>query len=225
MTVKTTIIPTKRQVIYDIYASFPTAGLEKGDLAWATDRLCLYRWNGNAWQSIGISSRNGDLANIGDPVDYPESSLYQADDYDRLYMVVSGAWQQISAEQGLAKWAAGDVLIISADTEKEQTSASYAEVKEIRIASGGIIRVKFDMKSGGDGKMVYGRIYKNGTPYGIERSNDTLGYQTFSEDLAFSQDDLVQVWAKKYSGTGGNCWIRNFRLYSDKVHLHQVELD
>lgn len=93
--VKTTIIPQLREVIYDTYANFPTAGLSVGDLGWATDRKCLYRWSGSAWESIGISSRHGDYADIGDPADYPESSLYQADDQDILYMVIAGAWESI----------------------------------------------------------------------------------------------------------------------------------
>ena len=92
MGIETTIIPLVRQVIYTTYAAFPTTGLTNGDLAWATDRLCLYRWNGSGWTSIGISSRHGAYASRGTASEYPESSLYQADDTGALYMVVSGAW-------------------------------------------------------------------------------------------------------------------------------------
>lgn len=96
MKIETTVIPALRKVYSDTYASFPTTGLNEGDLAWATDRECFYRWSGAAWEAIGISTRHGNIADIGNPADYPESSLYQADDEGKCYMLVSGAWVSIA---------------------------------------------------------------------------------------------------------------------------------
>lgn len=96
MKVETTVIPALRKVYRDTYANLPTSGLTEGDLGFATDREVLYRWSGLAWEAISISSRHGNIADIGDPADYPESSLYQADDEYKLYMVVSGAWVHIA---------------------------------------------------------------------------------------------------------------------------------
>lgn len=96
MKVETTVIPTLRRVCSTTYALFPTSGLNEGDLAWATDREALYRWSGAAWEAVGISSRHGLKANIGNPADYPESSLYQADDENICYMIVTGAWVAIA---------------------------------------------------------------------------------------------------------------------------------
>lgn len=101
MTIRTTIIPSVRQVFYTTYAAFPTTGLTNGDLAWATDRKCFYIWTGSAWEASGISSRHGNYADIGDPANYPESSLYQADDTGALYMVVTGAWVFIATSSSL----------------------------------------------------------------------------------------------------------------------------
>ncbi|PKN94312.1 MAG: hypothetical protein CVU43_24605, partial [Chloroflexi bacterium HGW-Chloroflexi-5] len=95
MTIKTTVIPLLRKVIYDTYANLPVSGISEGDLAFASDRIVLYRWDGSAWVAITISSRHGNKANIGNAADYPESSLYQADDEGKLYMLVSGAWVPI----------------------------------------------------------------------------------------------------------------------------------
>lgn len=46
-----TTIPRLRRVFYDTYANFPTDAAPE-DLAYATDTLRLYRWNGAAWQPI-----------------------------------------------------------------------------------------------------------------------------------------------------------------------------
>lgn len=96
MDIKTTVIPAFRRVIYDTYVNLPVVGLAEGDLAYATDRMVFYRWSGAAWQSVTISSRHGNFAAIGNPAHYPESSLYQADDEGRLYMLIAGAWVYVS---------------------------------------------------------------------------------------------------------------------------------
>jgi hypothetical protein len=209
--------------MYTTYAAFPTTGLTTGDLAWATDRKCLYRWSGTAWETIGISSRHGNYADIGDPANYPESSLYQADDTGTLYMIVTAAWQQITIEPSISRWAAGAVEISVANTEKSTASTSYAKVKEIRIASGGTITISFDLKSSFAGVVAHGLIYKNGVAHGTDRTNDTTTYQTFSQDLIFNQDDLVQLYMKQDST--GSAWCRNFKLKANKVHLHTVVTD
>lgn len=49
------VIQRLRRVTYDTYANFPTDN-RRGDLAYATDQLVLYRWSGSAWQSIAIEN-------------------------------------------------------------------------------------------------------------------------------------------------------------------------
>lgn len=222
--IKTTVIPQKRQVIYDTYANFPTAGLEKGDMAWATDRKCLYRWSSSAWQTMGISSRHGDVADIGDPAHYPESSLYQADDEGLLYMVISGAWEQITVEAGLPPFQVGNELVIVANTEQPTTETTYTKMKEILLASSGIVRVCFDLRIANALKIASGRIYKNGEAHGTERNTSEITYQTYSEDLEFSTNDLLQLYTKTSSGTY-TAYCKNLQLKANRVHLHQVNLD
>ena len=115
------------------------------------------------------------------------------------------------------------MLIIYADTERNTASTSFAKQKEIRIASAGTIRVSFDLKSSFAGVVAHGLIYKNGVAHGTDRTNSTTTYQTFTEDLAFNQDDLVQLYLKQDST--GQAYCRNFRLKADKVHLHTVVTD
>lgn len=55
------------------------------------------------------------------------------------------------------------------------------------------------------GKVVYGRIYKNGEAYGTERSMSSITPETFSEDLAFVARDLIQLYMKNVdAGYGYN---------------------
>jgi len=85
-----------RKVIYTTYASFTTGGLKPGDLAFATDRLVLYRWNGAAWQAISIHSSSGTAAAIPTAADLPNGSVYYETDTGLLKQVQSGAWASVS---------------------------------------------------------------------------------------------------------------------------------
>lgn len=224
MTIEREIIPMMRQVISISYASFPTSGLTIGDLAYATDRQVLYRWNGSAWTAITISSRHGNYAAIGDPANYPESSLYQADDQGLLYMIITGTWVQIVFMPSLPLWLVGNVIVLSANTERSTSSTSLIKVKEFQLASGGTIRTSFDLKTNNSGEYAYGVIYKNGATFGTVRSTLSLSYVTFSEDLVFATADLVQLYYRQMNAAA-LAYVRNFQLKADRVHLHQVNTD
>ena len=217
-------IIVQRQVIETTYANLPTSGLTLGDLGYATDRQVLYRWNGSSWFAITISSRHGAKAAIGTASDYPESSLYQADDEGLLYMVVSGAWVQIVFMPSLPLWLVGSIVAMAANTERSTNSTSMVKAKEIQIASGGTIRVSFDLKSSNAGQAAHARIYKNGVGFGTDRLNNTTTYSTFTEDLAFCTGDLVQLYHLINSGSY-TCYVRNFQLLADRLHIHAVNTD
>lgn len=177
MTIETTVIPSLRQVIYDTYANFPSAGLAKGDLGWATDQECLYRWSGSAWQTISISKAS-----------------------------IEGK--------------ASDDLKNSNDTERTlDNAASYTKVKEMKFnaAFNGEMRVKFDVKAQQGDDDFYGKIYKNGSPVGIEHQDTGSVYSTFSEDLevTLATDDLLQIYI--YNGDGLDVWCQNMRLYYNGI--------
>ena len=114
---------------------------------------------------------------------------------------------------------ASDVLQASADTERESSDSSvYNLVKEIKTRFAGVIRVKFDMKAnfgGGGSGTGYGQIYINGSAAGTERTNNTETYQTYSEDITVSKNDLVQLYFKA-SYTNKYTVVRNFRFYYTK---------
>lgn len=89
-------IPQTREVFYAPYASFPTSGVKVSDLAFATDRKILYRWNGSSWDALTIYSGAGLAADIPNAADLPEGSLYFETDTTKLKQVQSAAWQQVT---------------------------------------------------------------------------------------------------------------------------------
>jgi hypothetical protein len=91
-----TTIPQLRRVIYDTYGNFPTTNLREGDLAYATDRLVLYRWSGAAWQAITIHCSSGVAANIPNAANLPNGSIYYETDTNIMKQVQSGAWGAIT---------------------------------------------------------------------------------------------------------------------------------
>lgn len=81
------------------------------------------------------------------------------------------------------------------------------------------------MASGGAAIDAYAKIYKNGVAYGTERINDTQGYVSYSEDLFFTSDDLIQLY--HYTSNGAYAvHSRNFKVKGIKsVSISHVITD
>lgn len=87
-------IVRQRRVTYDLYANFPTDN-KRGDLAFATDRLVLYRWSGTAWQAITFSFSSGATGAKPTAADLPNGSMYFDTTLNSLDQVQAGAWVAI----------------------------------------------------------------------------------------------------------------------------------
>jgi hypothetical protein len=104
-------------------------------------------------------------------------------------------------------------LKASADTEQTTSGTTYTKIKEIQVRLCGTMRVAFDLKRSG-GTTAYGQIYINGVAVGVERSNSSDVYVTYTEDIPNIQtSDLIQLYYKNNSGASTE--IRNFRIYWD----------
>lgn len=129
------------------------------------------------------------------------------------------------------QYTAGDMLLLSADTERSSSSGSttWTKVKEFFIPYGGTLRVKFDIKNpfNTSGRYAEARVYRNGSAVGTIQQNDTSTYQTKSEDISgWSEGDLCQVYYRMSTGTGGQqCDIRNVRVYVDNTFIATTDLD
>ena len=110
----------------------------------------------------------------------------------------------------------------SADNARvSKDSADYVKVKEINVGYlSGTIRVAFDSRDpSGGSHWVHAVVYKNGVLVGTERDQDG-GWFTYSEDLAFAKNDLLQLYVKN-SDAGFPIEVRNFRI-EGKFPIPQV---
>lgn len=110
---------------------------------------------------------------------------------------------------------AGDILASSNDDSKEVNSDTYIKAKETDTKKGGTFRIKFTLTWGSAaGTTYYGKIYRNGSPVGTERSV-TSGSEEFSEDISgWSPGDSVQIYVhNQLTQSGDNPVLTNFRIY------------
>jgi len=119
-----------------------------------------------------------------------------------------------------------DNLKASSDSEQNTTSATYVKIKEIVVADYapkindkdiGKLRIKFDLSTNNTSVTAYGQIWKNGNAVGTERSTQSTGYVTFTEDLEFKAGDKIQLYAHSNGSKLAN--VRNFRIYADGICL------
>jgi hypothetical protein len=111
----------------------------------------------------------------------------------------------------------------SSDTEVSNTGAgSYEKKKEIQTKVSGRFRIKFDLRTGNIAYTAYGQIYKNGAAIGTERTTTSVTYTTYSEDLTFNRDDLIQLYIK--SSNIGMALTQNFRVFGNPYTQFIVNL-
>jgi hypothetical protein len=70
----------------------------------------------------------------------------------------------------------------------------------------GTFRITFGLLCTTSGQNAYGRIYKNGVPYGIQRISTSSSGTSFAEDLAFNAGDVISIWGK--TDTVGTPYMR-----------------
>lgn len=104
---------------------------------------------------------------------------------------------------GISSLAAGeDRVAFVATLQQLYNQLSYAYLRGGYICSyGGTVRVKFKLGCSVSG-TGYAKIYKNGVAVGTERSvvNKTSNFTQFTEDIAVSAGDDIQIYAKTSSG-------------------------
>lgn len=112
--------------------------------------------------------------------------------------------------------ATGANVNLSADAERTSATQVYNKSKEIVCPFYGVINVYFEIRSNVGDYDVYGRIYKNGTPVGIERSTQSTSYVSYNEDISFVPGDRIQLYIHPDS-VSDQMRTRNFRLRSNKI--------
>lgn len=105
----------------------------------------------------------------------------------------------------------------SNDTERTTDQATYTKIKEIELG-GDLqgVRVTWDLKRGAGGN-AYSKVYKNGSPVGVEKSTANAAYVGESDDLTgFVNGDLLQIYAYNSLGGANLTYVRNMRLAYDE---------
>ncbi|GJM78899.1 hypothetical protein HMSSN139_13950 [Paenibacillus sp. HMSSN-139] len=99
----------------------------------------------------------------------------------------------------------GEILLFqkvySGDLKIFQTY--YTRQERYTIHKTGVYRAGFMLGASGitDG-ISYGRIYRNGAPYGLERFTSSYGLTQYTEDLYFKQGDTIELWCRNnYDGS------------------------
>ena len=108
----------------------------------------------------------------------------------------------------------------SSDAEVYVGSSTYTLYKRIAINTFGKVRISFDLYGGPASTSPhtgYGRIYRNGSPYGTERATDSTTYVTFTEDLFFEPGDVIELYAHCSISGSTHAYVRNFRVSFDFV--------
>lgn len=112
----------------------------------------------------------------------------------------------------LSNITAGDNIIKKDDAEIYRSyTTSYIKIKEKQICASGTARVYFELRPAVDWNWVRGRIYKNGSAYGIEHTIFTNPYSSVIEDIPIVAGDIIELWVRAES-SGYYGYVRNFRI-------------
>jgi len=79
---------------------------------------------------------------------------------------------------------------------------AYTIVAKIRVDFTGVLRFRYLLQSGG-AATAYGIMYKNGTPFGVERTATTTGGIEVVQDLAVNNGDIIDF---RYKTSSGSSW-------------------
>jgi len=117
----------------------------------------------------------------------------------------------------LAQWGSygvSDHLRNSNNEEKSNGGTTYIKLKETKLeANLDACRIVFGLYSSTGTSSAFGRIYKNGTAIGTERSTTDVNWVYFTEDFTgFKVGDLIQIYGKASAGVA---YVANFRFYYD----------
>ena len=131
-------------------------------------------------------------------------------------MIVVGA---VTGDK-LVNVAAGSTQCFSNPAEVNLVGTGTTKKKEIQIKRAGTYTVTMDIKY-----IDYSgtaQIYKNGAPFGTLRTA-TTDYVSYSENLAFAVDDLLQVYLHG-STESSKTYLKNLNLYINDPLIGVINL-
>lgn len=122
-------------------------------------------------------------------------------DLNVAYVYTGSTWL---AQSGITSYAAGDYLIAGPSRFTNMNSVTtYTKIAELYLPRGGTLRIKFSLGNNDGGVTAYGRIYRNGSAVGTERTTGASPLIDQSEDISgWAAGDLLQLYAKVSASSG-----------------------
>lgn len=114
----------------------------------------------------------------------------------------------------------GDTKLYGSVTTVTRDNEAYGLMKDITIGdqvTNLTVRTAFALSRTGSPGTVYGKVYKDGTPVGTERSNNSATKVWYTEDLAFNDGEGYEIWGKTGQASIGNpvkVWDNEIRWYN-----------
>lgn len=172
---------------------------------------------------FGVAGLSGELADDQKPKDHDHVSdggTLGADSVDTTQLKDGAVFRTKIQDGAVSKNQVSTILSNSLqnsnDSVQSTNQSGPTKVKETQLDEViNTIRIKFDLRASAG--TAYGRIYKNGSPIGTQRSTTSLTFVTFSEDFTdeFENGDLIQIYASTSASPTGLAYVQNFRLYYD----------
>lgn len=117
---------------------------------------------------------------------------------------------------------AGNAILVDAGDATATISGSFVKVKEVAIHVEGRVRVTFDVAQ--TGAAGDGQVFINGVAVGaVHVNNGTVPSVSASDDVSVAVGDLVQVYARRTSGSG-DITIKNMQIKTAVQMLPYVAL-
>lgn len=82
---------------------------------------------------------------------------------------------------------------------RAHTSSSWSWLDEWHVFKAGTYRITLRLYANNSGATIYARVYKNGVPFGTERSATANANAVFVEDLTFAVGDRIEIWSRNSS--------------------------
>ena len=124
-----------------------------------------------------------------------------------------------------------DNLIGSSNSNAYHDGNTYTKIKELTLSLGSDIsvktnvplRIKFSIWVYEGTGTAYAKIYRNDSPVGTERSNDTSTPVEYSEDIDnWNDGDKIQIYAK-CDASPHKAYVKNFRIYATISYVDKDE--
>ncbi len=95
-------------------------------------------------------------------------------------------------------------------------SPTYTKAWQVRTNIPGTFRLRYTVVNTGSG-LGYARVYKNGVPFGTERtvSPGNPASVSYVEDLAFSAGDTIEFWVRAQTTNSNNVRLDNIQVLSN----------